>query len=81
VWRVLDHIICATMHMVNLNPPPENCPEVNPKTGCLTVWLCEYVDRCGFTRDVCTEIFYKNNNKKRAALAERYIAERYQAIH
>jgi hypothetical protein len=69
VWRVLDRIIYATMHMVNLKPPPENCPEVNPNTGCLTVWLCDYGDSCGFTTDVSIELFHKNNNKKRAALA------------
>jgi hypothetical protein len=39
VWRVLDRIIAATHHMMMLQPLPSDCPEVNPTTGCLTVYL------------------------------------------
>ncbi|KAJ1401720.1 hypothetical protein B484DRAFT_437763, partial [Ochromonadaceae sp. CCMP2298] len=65
VWRVLDRIIAATHHMISLNPLPSDCAEVNPSTGC----LCAYKDSCGFTPDVCTELFLRRNSAKREALA------------
>jgi hypothetical protein len=69
VWRVLDRIIAATYHMMSLNPLPSDCAEVNPSTGCLTIWHCAYRDSCGFTPDVCTELFLRRNSAKREALA------------
>jgi hypothetical protein len=71
-WRVLDRIIAATQHLLSLDPLPAGCPEVNPTTGCLTVWLWEY-ESCGYTRDVNRELFKRKNSETREALSNQNI--------